>query len=119
MSSTSKLKRECSLYGSEFEIRLKNELTQRAIAKECAGWIKRKVKFKSNCTHAPMQQFACVENEEEKSAYLHLSGFTAVDLGYQRGDAVSNFVNKMNDPALTTTYLRLFDQIWHDRSWKI
>jgi hypothetical protein len=109
-----KLKRESSLYGSEFEIRLKNELTQRAIAKECADWIKRKVKFKSNRTHAPMQQFACIEDHEEKSAYLPLSGFTAVDLGYQRGDAVSNFVNKMNDPALTTTYLRLFDQIWHD-----
>ncbi|KJR98254.1 MAG: helicase [Desulfobulbaceae bacterium BRH_c16a] len=109
-----KLKRESSLYGSEFEIRLKNELTQRAIAKECADWIKRKVKFKSNRTHAPMQQFACVENQEEKSAYLPLSGFTAVDLGYQRGDAVSNFVNKMNDPALTATYLRLFDQIWHE-----
>lgn len=109
-----KLKRESSLYGSEFEIRLKNELTQRAIAKECADWIKRKVQFKSNRTHAPMQQFACVEDHQAKSAYLPLSGFTAVDLGYQRGDAVSNFVNKMNDSALTTTYLHLFDQIWHD-----
>ena len=109
-----KLKRESSLYGSEFEIRLKNELTQRAIAKECADWIKRKVKFKSNRTHAPMQQFACVEYHQAKSAYLPLSGFTAVDLGYQRGDAVSNFVNKMDDPTSTTTYMHLFDQIWHD-----
>src|SRR5207248_4472895 len=33
-----KLERERSLYGTEFEIRLKNELTQRAIAKECAEW---------------------------------------------------------------------------------
>src|SRR6185369_13960712 len=95
-------------------IRLKNELTQRAIAKECADWIKRKVKFRSNRTHAPMQQFACVDGEHTKSAYLPLSGFTAVDLGYQRGDAVSNFVNKMDDPSMTNTYLHLFDQIWHD-----
>ncbi|MGK5092908.1 helicase-related protein [Deltaproteobacteria bacterium TL4] len=109
-----KLKRESSLYGSEFEIRLKNKLTQRAIAKECAEWIKRKVKFKSNSTPAPMQQFACVDGAQTKSVYLPLSGFTAVDLGYQKGDAVSNFVNKMDDPTMTNTYLHLFNQIWHD-----
>ena len=109
-----KLKRESSLYGSEFEIRLKNELTQRAIAKECAEWIRRKVQFRSNRSNAPMQQFACVEDDQAKIAYLPLSGFTAVDLGYQRGDAVSNFVNKLTDPAMTTKYLRLFGQIWND-----
>ena len=109
-----KLKRESSLYGSEFEIRLKNELTQRAIAKECAAWIRRKVRFRSNSSNAPMQQFACVEDDQAKIAYLPLSGFTAVDLGYQRGDAVSNFVNKLTDPTMTIKYLRLFDQIWHD-----
>lgn len=109
-----KLQRETSLYGSEFELRLKNELTQRAIAKECADWIRRKVTFKSNCANVPMQQFACVEDNEAKSVYMPLSGFTAVDLGYQRGNAVSNFVNKMSDATLTTTYLQLFNQIWHD-----
>lgn len=109
-----KLQRENSLYGSEFELRLKNELTQRAIAKECAEWIKRKVKFRSNCANVPMQQFACIDDEQQKSVYMPLSGFTAVDLGYQRGNAVSNFVNKMDDPAFTSSYLNLFDQIWHD-----
>ena len=62
-----KLKRESRLYGSEFEIRLKNELTQRAIAKECADWIRRKVQFRSNLSNAPMQQFACVEAGQAKS----------------------------------------------------
>jgi len=109
-----KLQRESSLYGTEFELRLKNELTQRAIAKECAEWIKRKVQFRSNCANVPMQQFACVEDNQAKAVYMPLSGFTAVDLGYQRGNAVSNFVNKMNDPALTTAYLQLFNQIWND-----
>lgn len=109
-----KLQRESSLYGSEFELRLKNELTQRAIAKECAEWIKRKVQFRSNCAHVPMQQFACIEGEQKTSVYMPLSGFTAVDLGYQRGNAVSNFVNKMDDPTLTTAYLQLFNQIWND-----
>ena len=72
-----KLQRENCLYGSEFEIRLKNELTQRAIAKECADWIRQKVQFKSNCVHVPMQQFGCVEEEQTKSVYMPLNGFTA------------------------------------------
>ncbi len=32
-----KLNRERSLYGTEFEIRLRNQLSQKAIARECAG----------------------------------------------------------------------------------
>ena len=106
--------RERNLYGSEFEIQLRNKLTQRAIAKECADWMRRKAKFKSNRTKAPMQQFACVQAKETATAYMPLHGFTAVDLGYQQGDAVSNLVNKMDEAAFTTTYINLFDQIWVD-----
>ena len=35
-----RLDRERSLYGSEFEIQLRNKLTQRAIARECADWFR-------------------------------------------------------------------------------
>ena len=42
-----RLNREKGLYGTEFEIRLRNELSQKAVAKECAEWIKQKVTFKS------------------------------------------------------------------------
>ena len=38
-----RLNRERSLYGTKFEVKLRNELTQKAIAKECADWIRRKV----------------------------------------------------------------------------
>jgi SNF2 family DNA or RNA helicase len=109
-----KLDRERSLYGSEFEIQLRNKLTQRAIAKECADWMRRKAKFKSNRTKAPMQPFACVQANGTDTAYMPLHGFTAVDLGYQQGNAVSNLVNKMDEPAFAATYLSLFDQIWND-----
>ena len=43
-----KAERERSFYGSDFEIQLKNKLTQRAIAKECANWMRRKAVFRSN-----------------------------------------------------------------------
>ena len=79
-----KTERERSLYGSAFELQLKNKLTQRAIARECADWIKRKVKFRSNRGKSPMQQFAYVNNGGESAVYLPLHGFTAVDLGFQK-----------------------------------
>jgi len=109
-----KVDRERSLYGSEFEIQLRNKLTQRAIAKECADWMRRKATFKSNRSKAPMQQFACVQSSGTDTAYMPLHGFTAVDLGYQQGNAVSNLVNRMDEPTFATTYLSLFNQIWND-----
>ncbi len=109
-----KADRERSLYGSEFEIQLRNKLTQRAIAKECADWMRRKATFKSNRSKAPMQQFACVQAAATETAYMPLHGFTAVDLGYQQGNAVSNLVNKMDESTFTATYLSLFNQIWQD-----
>ena len=62
-----------------------------------------------------MQQFACLNSADEGVAYMPLHGFTAVDLGYQQGDAVSNLINKIDEAPLTNTYLQLFDQIWSDR----
>ncbi len=109
-----KLERERGFYGTEFEIQLKNKLTQRAIAKECADWMRRKAQFRSNRGKAPMQQFACVQNPDSQAVYLPLHGFTAVDLGYQQGNAVSNIVNQIDEPSMTGIYLGLFNQIWND-----
>ena len=53
----SKHQREQSLYGTEFEIKLRNEMTQKAIAKECADWIRRKVRFRSTSPARICQAF--------------------------------------------------------------
>lgn len=109
-----KIDRERSLYGSEFEIKLRNKLTQRAIARECAEWMQHKALFRSNKTKAPMQQFACIQGSSLEAAYMPLYGFTAVDLGYSQGCAVSNIVNRVDEVPFTSTYIQLFDQIWND-----
>lgn len=102
---------ESTLYGSAFEIRLRNKLTQRAIARECAEWVRRKVRFRSNATGAPMQGMAVVD---ESAAYFPLQGFTTSDLGYERGDAVSNTVTKLEGADEARHFLTLFDQIWNN-----
>ncbi|RMB51780.1 SNF2 domain-containing protein [Sphingomonas sp. PP-CE-3A-406] len=109
-----KATREQGLYGTEFEIQLRNRLTQRAVARECADWIRKKARFRSNTSKAPMQQFIHAGVETGDVAYMPVSGFTAVDLGYQRGDAVSNLVTRIDDAAHTEVYLQLFNQIWND-----
>jgi hypothetical protein len=105
--------REKGFFGTEFELRLKNKLTQRAIAKECADWIRRRAQFRSNRSGAPMQQFVCVKSTEEV-VYMPLHGCTAVDLGYQQGNAVSNFISRIDEPSATRSFNELFDQIWKD-----
>ena len=112
----SKLNREKSLYGTEFEIKLKNELTQKAIAKECSEWIKSKVKFKSNKTSGTMQGFINIENKDEAITYMPLNGFTTVDLGYERGNTISNIVNKFSEYQISKTYIDLFETVWNDKN---
>lgn len=62
-----RLKREKSLYGTEFEVRLRNELKQKAVARECAAWIRKKAKFRTNTTRESMNNFLVVESSNDMS----------------------------------------------------
>lgn len=106
-----RLHRERNLYGSEFEIKLRNELSQKAIAKECAEWIRRKACFKSNRTGENMVGFATVNDK----AYMPITGFTTVELGCERGDNAYTMINKFDAP-FSQQYLTLFNQVWNDSS---
>ena len=110
-----RLNRESSLYGTEFEIKLRNEMTQKSIAKECADWIRRKTVFKSNITCENMQGFMTVESSTEQVAYMPMTGFTTVDIGCERGNNSYNMTNRMEAP-FSTQYMQLFEKIWNDRS---
>ena len=106
-----RLNRERSLYGSEFEIKLRNELSQKAIAKECAEWIRKKACFKSNRTGENMPGFATLDDK----VYAPINGFTTVDLGCERGNNAYTMINKFEAP-FSQSYLNLFDQVWNDAS---
>ena len=106
-----RLSRERNLYGTEFEVRLRNELTQKAIAKECADWIRRKVQFKSNVTQEQMPGFLTVD----ESTYAGINGFTTVDLGCERGNNAYYPVMRTESFENAGYYLKTFDALWADK----
>lgn len=105
-----RLNRERSLYGTEFEVKLRNELTQKAIAKECAEWIRQKVTFKSNVTNENMMGFISVDDTN----YSPINGFTTVDLGCERGNNAYSLIQKVGFP-ISKSYMDIFDNIWNDK----
>lgn len=109
-----RVSRERSLFGSEYEVKLRNELTQRAIARECAEWIKQKAKFRSNKTNETMAGFFNIEKGSSVT-YMPINGFTTVDIGCERGNYVYNMVNKLPAP-FSQQYIQIFNSIWSDKS---
>jgi hypothetical protein len=110
-----RLNRERSLYGTEFEVKLRNELTQKAVARECAEWIRKKVRFRSNVTGGAMSGFLSVVKPNEAIAYSPLNSFTTSDLGCERGNNIMNLVNRIDAP-LAGEYVKMFEQIWNDKN---
>ena len=105
---TPRLTRERSLYGTEFEIKLRNELTQKAIARECAEWIRQKVTFKSNVSDKSIQGQIVVDSV----GYTPINNFTTVELGCEKGNVISTTIVK--DESLARTLLADFNEIWND-----
>ena len=106
-----RLNRERTIYGSEFEVKLRNELTQKAIARECAEWIRQKACFKSNRTNEQMMGFI---NLDEIS-YAPINEFTTVDLGCEKGNNAYTMIQKAEAP-FSKAYIDLFNDLWNDTS---
>ena len=103
-----RLTRERNLYGTEFEIKLRNELTQKAIARECAEWIRQKVTFKSNVSDKSIQGQIVVDGV----GYTPINNFTTVELGCEKGNVISTTIVK--DESLARTLFADFNEIWND-----
>ena len=107
--------REKSISGSEFEVKLKNELTGKSIAKECGEWIKKKAKFKSNTGGEAIQRFMILQNGSSNITYTNMEEFSSVGLGYEKDNAIYMPVPKIDDNfEITKKYLDSFEQIWND-----
>lgn len=105
---------EKAITGNQFEIKLRNEMKQSQIAKECADWIKNKVEVRSLKKSNPAQpRMIYIDNDGEKNAVIHGTvDFTTDGFGITPSDRID--YNTYIEGPFTVDFLRLFDQIWND-----
>lgn len=107
--------KEADLCGGEFELRLRNQLTQRAIAQECSKWVKEKVTFKSNKqANYPIPGMIHTQNEGSDFAYTNVNSFTTADLGVTPKKGFPTLIQKTDFPN-SQEYLDWFNQIWENK----
>lgn len=105
------------LSGTTYENKLKNALSQKAIAREFAEWVKQEnVQFKANKSKEQITGFAVVSSQDKKNvtAYTPLQGFTTVDLGVSEKKNTGNLIMELDAPY-SKDYLTQFDHIWKDK----
>ncbi len=109
--------REKSISGSAFEVKLKNELNGKAIAAECANWVKRKAHFKTNVNKNAIQKFMTIQNYDRIVGYTNLEEFSTIGLGYEKDNSIFMPVAKLDEEyTITKNYIDSFEQIWNDEN---
>ena len=106
-----KKKRESSIFGAEYELKLMNELTQKALARECADWVRRKVQFKSINVDEEIDNGIQINNGQIVSVDK-LKNFDRKELGYENSLFKSSR-NLYQEPQ-SLTYLQNFESYWED-----
>ena len=104
--------RERTIAGGEYEIKLRNSLSQKAIAKECREWIEKKCKFKTLRQNVRTNNGIFVNNNGEHIAYANFDSFTADGLGYEQNKEVITPIYPKMAGETAKQYIEQFDQIW-------
>ncbi len=107
-----RLSREQGLCGTDFEIRLRNELTQKAVASECADWIRRKAAFKSCEGEGALSSKLVVSKAGDDVAYVPFDEFTTRKLGCDPSAARADTTIRC-DTVQSRALLSDFDAAWN------
>lgn len=86
-------------------MRLRNELTQASIARECAKWIKEKVKFKGSKFPGVVGGKFIYNIRKNGLLINNTNDFSASGLGCTRSDQII-FANSINDNTMTSRMLK-------------
>ncbi|MFA4930275.1 MAG: helicase-related protein [Patescibacteria group bacterium] len=109
-----KLDREKQLSGTQYEIKLRNELTQSKVAKECADWIRSKVDFRSlKKSDLSRARAIHVQNPDSEFIVQGTLDFTSSGLGFSNSNKLEMNVYS-DDQDATREMLTWFDEIWND-----
>lgn len=106
-----RLAREQGLCGTEFEIKLRNELTQKAVALECADWIRRKARFRSFEGESCMNNFLDVDKTGDNVAYMPFDAFTTRKLGCDNSPNSGDLTMRL-DFSQSQALLKDFNEAW-------
>lgn len=100
--------------GNEFEIKLRNEMKQAAIAKECAAWLQEKAEIKSlKHSNSAQPRLVYIENQEENVSINGTVDFTSDGLGITSSKRIdSNMCLYGKD--YTMSFLHAFNELWED-----
>lgn len=104
--------RERTIAGGEFEIKLRNSLSQRAIAKECRDWIEKKCRFKTLRQNIRTNNGLFIENKDYAIAYANFDSFTADGLGYEQNKEVITPIYPKMVGVAANQFIEQFNQIW-------
>lgn len=105
-----RLSREQGLYGTELEIKLRNELTQKAVSADCARWIKKKAHFKSTHQGSESVANALTVSGKDTTTYIPCSSFTVGQLGVGSYPTLSG-ISRL-DTNTSSMFLEKFNQAW-------
>src|SRR5665648_972200 len=105
---------EKKVSGNEFEIKLRNEMKQSAIAKECADWIREKVEIKSlKQSNSAQPRLIYIENEGENLSINGTVDFTSDGLGISSSDRIDSNMC-IYGKEFTISFLQSFNELWNN-----
>lgn len=112
--------REVGVGGTGLELTLRNNLNQRALARECAEWVRAKGAFKSVRQSGMVQSGGTyhVQNETaESEAFMGaVAEFTLEGLGYERKSGAVTGVSHFETTVEAQGLLAMFDSVWDNPS---
>lgn len=107
-----------SIYGTSFELKLRNQLSQKAIARECAEWIQAKVRFKANVSDQSTLGFIAIEKPFDQNSTVAynsiVSGFSSDSLGYSKTNQLFSSITKISANEGALYLVKNFDDLWND-----
>lgn len=109
---------EKGIAGDRYELKLKGELTQTEIARECADWLMEKVEVRAyDGEYSIPQKMFIIENENSKEENSYITGssdFTSSGLGFVPSEKpeINQYVKNYN---FTQQLITQFDYFWNDK----
>lgn len=105
-----------ALSGNVYELKLRNELCQASVARECAKWLEDKAQIKMfKNKNSAQPRLIYIDNGAESVSINGTVDFTTDGLGITHSNRVDSNMC-MYGYEFTNHFLKLFDELWNDHT---